>query len=341
MHEGVTSLNVFTEKRGAPIKEVAYYLYNMLHMYFEDWADGKRFGNDIVNTMQVKTILKLIKYSCTILDEKNKEESAFSKYSVLDLLCIEEDLNPHRWIFITEAQFLAKMRYSVGQDQYLARICPITNYRLLSVFELFSTFKGIPFYILSEESYKLSVKRMLDKCLSKNECTSSIKGTSDCLYIGSLEGLFEKTSTISLSRIQERLAKMLQDFKNNYHYKAYDYDIIVTIETAPRKSCAYAASIKVLFFRRIEGIGYMLEGLVEGFNAIKATSRVLYTPAMPQDLIEEAVNIIDAEVQFRDRDQDVVMFYGYKCHMILDEVYQMLESNEVYPKMPDFIIIPQ
>ena len=243
IHETLTDTYAIFHNKDTNIRDVANTLYSAYDAMCFEYPDKeyiKHDADDIHLLMEFRVILKVIKYSCTIFVETDKDKSIFHTRHPFDMLMSDDDINPSDWVYLDYDQFTTKLLYSVGNDNIIARICPVTNYRLTDIFNIHNGFKGNPLFIVDEKSYELSIENMISRYIlkDKNKIASFPKGSSaDCFYVGKFANKFPKTWSDSLVELSQAFKNCLvKDYSNYEIISRFENLIIYRYSKIERKS---------------------------------------------------------------------------------------------------------
>ena len=327
-----SNYSIFSEKADYPVSELANYFYECLTHYKEQFPKYYTFGLDVFNMMQFKIALRLIKYSCTIIDESAEKESIFARQDAFKLMMVDDDLNPEGWKYITDAQFRAKIRYSTGEVPVIARVCPITSVKPGCFLNFDNSPMNLPYLIISEDEYKTQIRKLFEKCLRVK------KGlrfrAARCLYCGELD--FEPAYTYPFSEIYGDITELKNKYSND---PKADYEIVITLDTMPSKACGNITKFKVFFFKKLEGLGYMLHCVIYGSSEEKYLVQALYTNAISKDFIADVIYAINSFYWIVQGNPNRTVV---DCDMynITTFLYAQIQEGMIKPIVPSYIIAP-
>ncbi len=336
MRQSFSNYSIFSDKADQPVSELADYFYECLTQYKEQFSKNSTLALDEFNMMQFKIALRLIKYSCTIFDEIARIESRFSFADPFSLMMTDNNLNPQDWKYLTEDQFKAKLKLSIGSD-VVARICPVTTLRHNGKLLSFDRRQAsLPLLVVEENEYRESLTKLFERSelARKHAQKKRFFGTNytlECLYHGGL-AITSYNNTIGCRNVY----KELNDYKGQSYGKN---EIIVTIESIPRKT-GMDVKLRVFFFLRIDWFGYMLNGYIESESSSIDDSTILYTSGIPKKMVEEVLFVLNNYYWATNGNPNQTpvdrALYNITMH-----VYAKLINDEVKPVVPGYIIIPQ
>ena len=281
----------FYDDKGT-ITEVCYQLYESYctekRRATTTFIYGKRILGDYNKASIIKTILRIIKYNLVILDEKKKSESIFSKNEPLEMMVIDEDIDPKNWIFISEEQLKSKIEL-MNIFGMAGMVCPITNYKVKG-YELKNDNSSIPLVVLKEDAYKRTVYKFINTFVLRKDSNGSMlyrPGTSlssNCFYIGSFEPKFARTSSESFAFFQDVARRKL--YINNENYEVF---YILSYEATHSSNMFVRNDIFV--FERIKSIGYVLQAVLQANVEREVSHKIFFTSNMSKDAL---IHIVDA-----------------------------------------------
>ena len=349
IHETLTDTYAIFHNIDTNIRDVANTLYSAYDAMCFEYPDKeyiKHDADDIHLLMEIRVVLKVIKYSCTIFVETDKDKSIFHTRHPWDMFMSDDDINPSDWVYLDYDQFTTKLLYSVGKNNIIARICPVTNYRLTNVFDIHNGFKGSPLFIINEASYKLSIKNMISKYILKNASELDklpVGVQADCFYIGKLAEKFSKTCSDSL-------VELSQAFNNCLVKEDLEHELVFTLEYIPMRECGVSVTMKIFIFSKEKDLGYVLNSFIYGHVNSKFSFDYLGINArqefLEEDLLHEianffTTNLIEAGEDDEDfskldvRDSSLKKAWKLAKNMVSK---YMVEKPK--PCIPDFIIYP-
>ena len=340
----------FITNYDAPINEICTSLY-------EQYVTERRRATinvynhkalvDYFKACMIKTCLRIIKYNLVIIDEKAKKESAFFDKSALDLMRIDEDIDPKNWNYISLSQLSKKNLYTTT-IQTLEYPCPITNFRA-QVPHLYYGSSYQPLLILKPESYIASINNFVYKHISKCQTDTTsffyAKPKANCMYVGEYMHDFISTATPHFQRLFKSFCKARE-----VQSELYDgYEIIYSMEYYSTRAYGLTVENKIYIFKKIEDVGFALVGFLRGTldNAIK--HQVFYTNTVSDHLISDILArahaffgsflTIDDLKQILSKDSNAEEGKKEKEYRIAEHILHYV-LNKTEPTTPSFIIYP-
>ena len=335
LNESITEISAFFNDKNKSIEEVAHLIYKVLKCSEDNSKDNTC---SIEFLVQIKTILRLIKYSCTIFEET--KHSRFYDNTTFELMVLDNQLDPTEWVFISNSQFMVKVLYSIGNNNIIARICPITDYKLGNVFDVHSGRFGNPLLILDDDSFGRSIDKLVNKYALKNDDENNKfprRVYTDCLYIGSLEHNFAKTYTNSFKPLYDSLKDVFTK-----HYK--EYEAIVTSEYVFNRY-GISTCVKIFIFKKERDIGYVLHSFITGKKTDKYKFDISFINAMPKDLINDVLNTMYDESKKGNKTEESnsselrEIFQG-KMYKIVENLKTRFNTEAYNAIVPNFVIFP-
>ena len=301
----------------------------------------------------IKTILRLIKYSCTIFEESQKSRAIFFGASVFTIFRNDEDIDPTNWVYINSKQFEAKITCTFFGNMCLQPLCPITNFRLKDVHEIFNGSEGRPLLILTEDSYKYSVDNLVKKYIKSDNLEDALlasrRGNARSLYLNVMDNSFEKPYSKKLELLYIKLKEL---FENNLIYK--DYSMVLAFEYHPSKAYGVVIFLRIYIFKKVKDVGYVLDGCLTSKVSDRIIKNVFYTKMISKEVIQGILNVCfeyyngdvsDEEIKesapnnYKNSD-DKISGADKKEHRLVQSLYYSFKEGNFKPQIPSFILYP-
>ena len=342
-------ISSYFENSEEPIKSVALALYWDLLQIYKDYPnniDRTSAISEIELASMIKNVLRLIKYTCTIIDETTKKKSAFQHHSIIDVIQTDDLLRPNNWTFITYDQLMIKCVATFREDYMIAPICPITNYRLTDVFDIQRGFPKTPLFILNDTNYISSIKNLITKYMLDDESNPFRfhRGShAETLYIGSFENEFPLTCTRSFEKLSKSIKDVLQLYLPN------KYEIVLAVEYVPMKAYGVSVCFKLFIFEYVKDVGYVLNCYITGKITNTVSMDFFYTIRIPWILIEDILTVCsdffkentDSEEKHQAEDIHPLQSPNLKLYKLMEKMVDTFEIEEdIAPSIPELIIYP-
>ena len=341
----------FLGNENAPIKEVADKLYSEYDsqrcLYNGDKKEQVSLSS-LRRLSVIKSILRIIKYSCTIIIESSRGASKLSDYSAFKIMLGDNNLNPQKWVYINEEQFRIRMLWTFYGQNSLRPICPITDFRANDIHDLFGRTKKAPLLVLSNTNYDASIESFVNKYIKRQD-----KGTVHAFGKTHVMGLFIDNNNESGSVYDKRLENLYHelkeamaqcdDFKNS--------SVIFAIEFHPNKAYGVIIVLNMYIFRLEENIGYVLHAFANCKITNRIVSRVFYTKMIKKSIISRIIETCKKHLESQDNNEldmlkherdnilpgESVLKKEYRliCHM-----HNGMERGIYKPEIIEYIVYP-
>jgi hypothetical protein len=330
---------VYFSDEDTPIDAVANALYSELLQIYQDYPNNtnKELAFcEVKIAFYIKSVLRLIKYSCTVIDERLMKESAFQKRRIIDLIQTDDHLNPHNWKYLSDEQFTLKVIHETSEDNVINWLCPISNYRFTDVFNMHNLFLNTPLLILSDLNFSSSIHNLVSKYIENtpsNPFDSSSAKYYDVLYIGHMEDSFPVTHTKRFDELYNAIKRMCK------FQKLKDYEIVISVEYVPMRAYVISVCFKAYIFIKEENVGYILHSFICGSMTDKVLTNIFYTKAVQWFVIDDILS--QSFSFFNDLSSSSHDVSDEKVVKVLDTLIQCWADDELSPTVPELIIYPE
>ncbi len=343
----------FFSQKDKPINEVVNTMYNEYlsakHgiILFKDEDNTDR----IIYANLLFMMIKIIKYSCTIIQEYGKYETVFSTYSIIKVIRNDFLLNVKEWKYITNEQLKMRIIYSF-MVKSISFICPITNYRPSSLISYLDNCNNMPLVVLDDKSFELSVCNMFKKYVLKEGEKKSFKNDirkANCVYYGALNDFFihEQQMPIYTSQFED-VFNAIDTLNTEKISKYRNYEIVFTIESVTSKLYSSIVCFKLYIFERVTNLGYVLQAYIRSIFTDNITSKVYFTKMINQNTIIDYLNAINDVFNSRLPMNHVNEVIGKnsivneikKEYRLSSSILDEFAKNYYSPQVPEFIIYP-
>jgi hypothetical protein len=341
-----STINALFRDEEKPIEQVAEELHSELLKLYMDYPDNENKENAIGElhlALRIKNLLRLIKYSCTIINEAGKKKSVFQLLDALDVIKADNSLNPANWVYIDFDKFVLKVLFCTSTDNCLDFICPITNYRLTEVFSINSGFRKAPLLILSELNYLSSIRNLINKRIKEagiDELSSASRSLASILYHGRYITNFETTCTSTFKELQKRIRNYMTQHKYD------DYEVVITAEYVPMRCYGVAVCFKLFVFEKVEDVGYVLQSFISGSMEDTVSVNIFYTKAISwffiSDILHTCLDFFKLGAKEETLEKpDSFAPRGEKIYYTVKMLEEAFDPDEVPPVVPNVIVYPQ
>ena len=329
-----------------PINEVASDIYkayttihdNLQNIYYFEIRQANIF----------KMMLKVIKYACTIIDERGKENTIFSELSPINALRIDTDINPENWFFINNDQFGMRIVYTFLYAT-ISPICPVTCIQPSNFFSFLNKFPKKPLLILDNDSFDLSIDNFVKKHIYKDypqpEFERFYSAKSECLYIGNKSSEYEYSYTKNMKRLYDKLDLL----RNSNPLEFNQYEIVFALEYTPSRAYMVTINYKLYILENVKNIGYVLKAYITS-DITDVISTAVYTiKTIPVEKLLTILKCIDDYIKSEpetnlDEDSQVEKNantgFNKKLCKLSDSVMRKCTSYGFRATIPDFIVYP-
>ncbi len=305
----------------------------------------------------IKNMLRLIKYSCTILEESQKSQAIFFCASVYPVFKNDNSINPTNWVYISAKQFEAKLTCTFYTDMCLKPLCPVTNYRCKDIFEIFNSAKDRPLLVLDEASYQKSIFTLINKHIKCEDSKDSLhlyrRGNSRSLYLDISDNSFDKPYSKSLEGLYNKLKELFENNRKLFN----GCSMVLAIEYFPSKAYGVVIIFKIFIFQKVKDVGYVLNCCLMNKISDDLLKSVFYTKMISKEIIQGILdicyeyfkNVLNQEALDKICDDKELDFInGVKStNSVANKEYRLVQSlrdsfkkGDYKPQVPNFIIYP-
>ena len=341
-----SDVNSFFNDDEKTISAIAIELYRELMKIYIDYPKNvirTLAISEISLATKIKNTLRIIKYSCTIIDDNFSSTSIFQNRAVLDAMQSDIELNPSNWKYLTYEQFTIKFSFSLRKDNIVEWISPISNYRITDLFNSYKSFPKHPLVVLNDQNYTRSIDNLVAKYIVKDTSTHDwqlTKPTAETLYIGHLESNYEASYTRYLKALYSSIKEVISKKFND------QFEIVLAIEYVPKNASIVAIFFKLYLFKYTKNIGYVLHSFITASLTNQYSTQVFFTKSISTELIRDVLQkCLDF---FRDESNEIKRENDTNSKSHIVQTYSLLfhllttfdfESNK--PSIPNLIIYPQ
>lgn len=339
----------FFEDENKPIKNIAQRLYSEYDSRKRVF-DYDRRRQDVISSLReisaIKTILKIIKYSCTIQDEQSSAPFKFSESSVFKIMQLDNKLNPQDWIYITDEQFRVKMICSFYGQEYLSAICPIINYNASNAYSLLNSTQKTPLFIFNSSNNDSSFEELVRKYNPK--CDQLIMVSSSESHKSYLRIDKDGNNYASSVRLEKLKSMLKEAIDNSEDYR--DISIILAVEAYPSRAYGTVLILDMYILKREENIGYVLHSYANCKITDRVVSSLFFTRMIKKSSISFLLEICKKylEEQLDAKDLNILKMEKEKVmpgesiekreYRMICHLFSRLEKDYYKPSVVDYIV---
>ena len=287
----LSRVNFIFSKKETSIEVIANQLYMALLETYKAYQDNERTVENILNSWLleasfIKTLLKLIKYTCTEFEEAGNDTSIFSNQSLFNLIKNDNNLSPVNFKFISRKDFLEKQMLSNDSDTNgINPLCVNTNYRIVNFDKVFDFSANIPLIVLRANRFYYSTDSFLDNYIAKYTSFFNIKKYYVSGFYAGNSLYFEKPCDDKLITLHSDLMALLSEKE----FKDVEINYAMIFRHTLIGKCSF--DIKIFIFTKNEKNEFILNSFLVSNSMKNSGPTVFLTKLIPFEIVEKILNV--------------------------------------------------